>query len=89
MIRGHAINLLHIFDVPQKFKVMSLMVETIKRTTADQKRSCGYARAHLGVNELLNLWGIPTSPLLVWCCPLDSLYYEAHHFELLRYIKYM
>ena len=43
MIRGHSINLLHIFDVPQKFKVMSLIVETIKRTTADQKRSCGYA----------------------------------------------
>ena len=43
MIRGHAINLLHIFDVPHKFKVMSLIVETIKRTAADQKRSCGYA----------------------------------------------
>ena len=43
MIRGHAINLLHIFDVPQKFKVMSLIVETIKRIAADQKRSCGYA----------------------------------------------
>ena len=37
MIRGHSTNLLHIFDVPQKFKVMSLIVETIKRTTADQK----------------------------------------------------
>ena len=35
MIRGHAINLLHVFDVPQKFKVMSLIVETIKRTVAD------------------------------------------------------
>ena len=35
MIRGHAINLLRLFDVPQKFKVMSLIVETIKRTTAD------------------------------------------------------
>ena len=43
MISGHAINLLHLFDVPQKFKVMSLMVETIKRTAADQNRSCGYA----------------------------------------------
>ena len=43
MIRGHSINLLQIFDVPQKFKVMSLIVETIKRTAADQKRSCGYA----------------------------------------------
>ena len=43
MIRGHAINLLHIFDVPQKFKVMSLIVETIKRTAANHKRSCGYA----------------------------------------------
>ena len=43
MIRGHSINLLQLFDVPHKFKVMSLIVETIKRTTADQKRSCGYA----------------------------------------------
>ena len=43
MIRGHSINLLHMFDVPQKFKVMSLIVETVKRTAADQKRSCGYA----------------------------------------------
>ena len=51
MIRGHAINLLHIFDVPQKFKVMSLIVETIKRTVADQKRSCGYAPQ---IQELIN-----------------------------------
>jgi hypothetical protein len=43
MIRGHSINLLHLFDTRQKFKVMSLIVETIKRTAADQKRSCGYA----------------------------------------------
>ena len=43
MIRGHSINLLQLFDLPQKFKVMSLIVETIKRTAADQKRSCGYA----------------------------------------------
>ena len=51
MTRGHAINLLHIFDVPQKFKVMSLIVETIKRIAADQKRSCGYAPQ---IQELIN-----------------------------------
>ena len=51
MIIGHAINMLHIFDVPQKFKVMCLMVETIKRTAADQKRSCGYAPQ---IQELIN-----------------------------------
>ena len=51
MIRGHAINLLHLFDVPHKFKVMSLIVETIKRTAADQKRSCGYAQQ---IQELIN-----------------------------------
>ena len=51
MIRGHSINLLHLFDIPQKFKVMSLIVETIKRTAADQKRSCGYA-PH--IQELIN-----------------------------------
>src|SRR3954469_25945469 len=51
MIRGHEINLLHIFDVPQKFKVMNLIVETIKRTAADQKRSCGYAPQ---IQELIN-----------------------------------
>ena len=38
MIRGHSINLLHMFDVLEKFKVMTLMVETIKRTAADQNR---------------------------------------------------
>ena len=43
MIIGHSINLLHLFDLPPKFKVMSLIVETVKRTTADQKRYCGYA----------------------------------------------
>ena len=42
MIRSHSISLLHMFDVPQKFKVMSLIVETMKRTVADQKRSCKY-----------------------------------------------
>ena len=51
IIRGHAINLLHIFDVPQKFKVMSLIVETIMRTAVDQKRSCGYAPQ---IQELIN-----------------------------------
>ena len=51
MIRGHAINLLHLFDVPQKFKFMSLIVETIKRTAADQKRSCEYAPQ---IQELIN-----------------------------------
>ena len=42
MIKGHSINLLQLFDVPEKFMVMSLMVKTIKRTVADQKRSCGH-----------------------------------------------
>ena len=51
MIRGHSINMLQIFDVPQKFKVMSLIVEMIKRTAVDQKRSCGYA-PH--IQELIN-----------------------------------
>ena len=43
MIRGHSINSLQLFDVLHKFKVMSLIVQTIKRIVADQKRSCGYA----------------------------------------------
>ena len=51
MIRGHAINLLHLFDVTQKFKVMSRIVEKIKRIAADQKRSCGYAPQ---IQELVN-----------------------------------
>ena len=51
MIRGHSIDMLQIFDGPQKFKVMSLIVETIKRIAADQKRSCGYA-PH--IQELVN-----------------------------------
>jgi hypothetical protein len=43
MIRGYSINMLHLFDERAPFKVMDLMVETIKRTAADQKRSCGFA----------------------------------------------
>jgi hypothetical protein len=43
MIHGHSINMLHLFNVPQKFKVMSLIVDTIKRTAADQKRSCDFS----------------------------------------------
>ena len=35
--------MLHLVDVLEKLKVMTLIVETIKRTAADQKRSCGYA----------------------------------------------
>lgn len=38
MIHDHSINLLHLFDVPQKFKVMSLIVETMKRTAASTLR---------------------------------------------------
>ena len=51
MIIGHSTNMLQIFDVPQKFKVMSLIVETIKRTTVDQKRSCEYAQH---IQEFIN-----------------------------------
>ena len=70
MIRGHSISLLHLFDVPQKFKVMSLIVLTIKRTTADQKRSCGYAQhIHMLINSkvgtrtyLLDIEHLPLRP---------------------------
>ena len=43
MIRGHSINLLHHLDTHTRFRVMDLIVETIRRTAADLKRSCGYA----------------------------------------------
>ena len=43
MIRGYSINMLHLIDVAQRFQVMDLIVETIKRTAASQKRSCGFA----------------------------------------------
>jgi hypothetical protein len=43
MIRGYSINMLHLLDEGAPFKVTDLMVETIKRTAADQKRSCGFA----------------------------------------------
>jgi hypothetical protein len=43
MIRGHSINMLHHIDRSERFRVMDLIVETITRTAADQKRSCGYA----------------------------------------------
>ena len=35
--------MLHKIDERQCFRVMDLIVETIKRTAADQKRSCGFA----------------------------------------------
>ena len=69
MITGHAINLLHIFDVPQKFKVMSLMIETIKRTATDQKRSCGYAPQIL---ELIN------SKMGTWKYQLDKEHFPLY-----------
>ena len=53
MICGHSINFLHLFDSPpQKFKDMSLIVETDKRTIANQKRSCGYAPTHSDAHQL-------------------------------------
>ena len=43
MIRGYSIDMLQHIDGCTNFNVMDLIVETVKRTTADQKRSCGYA----------------------------------------------
>ena len=43
MIRGYSTNMLHHIDTHTRIRVMDLIVETIKRTAADQKRSCGYA----------------------------------------------
>ncbi|KAE8804633.1 hypothetical protein D1007_19690 [Hordeum vulgare] len=43
MTRGHSINLQHHLDSHTRFGVRDLIVETIRRTAADQKRSCGYA----------------------------------------------
>ena len=57
MIRGHSINLLHMFDVPRKFKVMCLIAETMERTAADQKRSCGYApHIQVLINSKMGTW---------------------------------
>ncbi|KAE8784637.1 hypothetical protein D1007_41742 [Hordeum vulgare] len=33
---------MHLIDTHTRFRVMDLIVETIRRTVADQKRSCGY-----------------------------------------------
>ena len=43
MIRGYSINMLHHINNHTRLRVMDLIVETVKRTSADQKRSCGYA----------------------------------------------
>jgi hypothetical protein len=43
MIRGHSINMPHHIDHSERFRVMDLIVETVTRTAADQKRSCGFA----------------------------------------------
>jgi hypothetical protein len=51
MIRVHSINMLHLINTPHKFKVMSLIVETVKRTAAGRKRSSGFA---LHIQLLIN-----------------------------------
>ena len=43
MIRGCSINMLHHVDSYTRIRVVDLIVETVRRTIADQKRSCGYA----------------------------------------------
>ena len=43
--------------------------------------------AHLRIDELLNMWSIPTTSLLVSSSPLDCLYNQTHDLELLRDIK--
>ena len=43
MFRGYSINMLLHLDQHTRFRVMDLIVETVKTTIADQKRSCGYA----------------------------------------------
>ncbi|KAE8810870.1 nucleolin [Hordeum vulgare] len=43
MVRGYSINMLHYIDTHTRIKVMDLIVETVRRTTADEKISCGYA----------------------------------------------
>ena len=43
MIRGYSINMLLHLDQHMRFRVMDLIVETVKRVAADQKRSCCYA----------------------------------------------
>ena len=43
--------------------------------------------AHLRIDELLNMWSIPTTSLLVSSYPFDCLYNQAHEFKLLRDIK--
>ena len=43
--------------------------------------------AHLGVDELLNVWSIPIASLLVSSSPLDCFYNQTHDLELLRDIK--
>ena len=43
MIRGYSINMLLHLDQHTRFRVMDLIVETVKRVFADQKRSCCYA----------------------------------------------
>ena len=69
MVRGHSINMLQKIYVPQKFKVMSLIKEMIKRTAADQRRSCGYA-PH--IQELIN------SKMGTWTYLLDKEHLPLH-----------
>ncbi|KAE8796397.1 nucleolin [Hordeum vulgare] len=43
MIRGYSFNMLRPIDTHTRTRVMDLIVETVKRTNAYQKRSSGYA----------------------------------------------
>ena len=43
MIRGYSINMMCHIDTHTRIRVMDLIVEFVKRTTADKKRSYGYA----------------------------------------------
>ena len=54
MIRGYSINMMHHIDTHTRIRVMDLIVETIKRIDANQKRSCGYAPyIHMLINSKL------------------------------------
>ncbi|KAE8777804.1 hypothetical protein D1007_49390 [Hordeum vulgare] len=40
---GYSINMSHHLDTHTRFRVIDLIVKTVRSTTADRKRSCGYA----------------------------------------------
>ena len=76
--------LAQMWDLPHSYNSIVFKIRMQRKVLlVQQVCTC----AHLGVDELLNVWSIPTASLPVSNSPLDCLYNQTHDLELLRDIK--